>query len=122
MHNLVPAFITSQLAKGNKNGAYPAVGLFVDLTGFSSMTTALMELGQHGAETLAALMRGLFDPMIDCVYEHGGLISTFSGDAFTALFTIEGSAEETCLQAVHCAASILEDIARNRVHRTASRV
>ena len=45
-----------------------------------------MQHGQHGAEVLATVMRQIFEPLVRCVYEQGGFISTQAGDAFTALF------------------------------------
>ena len=118
MHNLVPAFITTELLRGNREGHFPAVGLFVDLTGYSTITTALMSLGQQGAETLAELMRDLFDPMITCVYENGGLITTFSGDSFTALFPIEEGSSDAPHSAMHCAIHIQEQITRKKIQQT----
>ena len=87
--------------------------MFADLTGFSTMTTALMALGQYGAETLAALMRDLFNPMISCVYENGGMITTFSGDSFTALFQIEAQSADAYHSALYCAAHIQEIVSNS---------
>ena len=56
------------------------------MSGFSAMTSALMAHGQHGAEVLAQVMRAIFDPLVEAVYAHGGFITVFAGDAFTAVF------------------------------------
>lgn len=45
-----------------------------------------MQHGKHGAEALAGIMHNVFAPLIQAIYEHGGMISGFAGDAFTALF------------------------------------
>jgi class 3 adenylate cyclase len=85
-HNLVPHFILKQYAAAERNGRFPATALFVDISGFSTITDALMQHGQHGAEVLATLMNSVFDPLVRCVYEQGGFIISFAGDAFTAVF------------------------------------
>lgn len=55
----------------------------------STITDALVAHGQHGVEALATLMRTVFEPLVQRVYEQGGLIVTFAGDAFTALFPLD---------------------------------
>jgi class 3 adenylate cyclase/tetratricopeptide (TPR) repeat protein len=88
VHRLVPDFILHEYAAGRTHGAFPAVGLFADISGFSTMTDVLMAHGQHGAEVLAAVMRAAFDPLIHSVYAHGGFVVLQAGDSFTALFPL----------------------------------
>lgn len=99
MDRLVPTFILDHYTAAEQDGGLTPTGslsgrltaacLFIDLVGFSDITDALMEHGQHGAEVLAAVMRDLFDPLVCTVYEQGGFITGFAGDAFTALFLSE---------------------------------
>ncbi|HZD56895.1 MAG TPA: tetratricopeptide repeat protein [Anaerolineales bacterium] len=91
MHQVVPHFILERYAAGQTRGTFSAVGLFADIYGFSTMTDALMEHGQHGAEVLAEVMRTAFEPLIYAVYGQGGFIATHAGDAFTALFPVDES-------------------------------
>ncbi|MCP5093962.1 MAG: hypothetical protein GY943_00255, partial [Chloroflexi bacterium] len=86
MHNLVPHFILTQHDLGKHIGTFDAAALFVDISGFTTITETLMQYGTVGAETLANLMRATFTPLIDRVYAHGGFIVGFAGDAFTAVF------------------------------------
>jgi hypothetical protein len=65
MHRVVPELIVENYRKGCYSGEFQAVSLFLDLTGFSTMTDVLMQHGQHGAEVLAGLMHGLFDPLVE---------------------------------------------------------
>lgn len=60
--------------------------LFLDVTGFTAMTVDLMQHGKEGAEVLSSLLNDLFEGLIESVQSHGGLITTFAGDAFTAVF------------------------------------
>jgi class 3 adenylate cyclase len=91
MHNLVPHFIQENFARGVSQGHFPAIGVFLDLTGFSKLSDILMEHGPHGAEVLAEVMRGLFAPLAEAISGQGGFIAKIAGDAFTALFPLTGS-------------------------------
>lgn len=92
MHNLVPQFILEQLKKRTLSGAFTAVGLFVDISGFTQLMETLMQHGQHGAEVMASVMLGIFEPLVQFVFEQGGFVSNFAGDAFTAFFPIDAPA------------------------------
>jgi len=72
MHRLVPDFIIDNYAHGNMSGEFPAVSLFIDVSGFTAATEALMAFGQHGAEVLADIMGAIFDPLVYNVYAQGG--------------------------------------------------
>ena len=86
MHNLVPHFIAEQYALGLRAGRLTAATMFVDISGFSTITSTLMGHGQYGAEVLASVMGDVFSPLIRSVYAHEGYIAGFAGDAFTAIF------------------------------------
>jgi predicted ATPase/class 3 adenylate cyclase len=103
MHQLVPHFILKHYAAGQENGEFPAAGMFVDISGFSAMTDALMEHGQHGAEVLAEVMRSAFEPLIHVVYEHGGFVAAHAGDSFTALFPLDAAPQQGMLNALAAA-------------------
>ncbi|MGW8145192.1 MAG: AAA family ATPase, partial [Anaerolineales bacterium] len=109
MRNLVPHFILEKYNSGETHGSLPAVGIFVDISGFSRITDELMEHGQHGAEVIADLMSNLFTPLIQITYEQGGFISTLAGDAFTAIFPMEEDEETTCLRTLSAAWQIQQD-------------
>lgn len=91
MKNLLPRFIHDKYLSemGNQtviSGDFESLGLFVDISGFTSMTEKLMQHGKEGAEILANTLYSVFDPLINAVHAHHGLITGFAGDAFTALF------------------------------------
>jgi len=93
VQQLVPNFILEQMALGHYGGTFRAVSIFVDVSSFTPMATALMEYSTEGAEVIADLLDAIFTPLTDIIYEHGGFVATFAGDAFTALFPITDSAE-----------------------------
>ena len=86
MQNLVPHFILENYAAGVYSGQMQVASLFVDISGFSAITNALSQHGSETAEVMADAMCRIFDPLVDAVYARGGFITTFAGDAFTALF------------------------------------
>ncbi|MBZ0281444.1 MAG: tetratricopeptide repeat protein [Anaerolineae bacterium] len=93
MPNLIPHFIHEQFQAGNKQGTFQAVALLVDVTGFTALTEELMQRGKEGAETLTATLNAVFNPLVESVYTNGGFITSFAGDAFTALFPMSSEAE-----------------------------
>ena len=92
--------------------------MFLDLSGFSTMTDALMQHGQHGAEVLAGLMHGVFDPLVESIFDFGGKIIGFAGDGIMALFPIEQDAQSTALRAVVSAYGIQQRLAKNPDRQT----
>lgn len=88
-YNLIPQFIDEQFAAATPSGSLDAVTLFMDMTGFTAMTQAFMQRGRDGAETLSTILNHVFAPVVQAVYEQGGFITGFAGDAFTALFPID---------------------------------
>ncbi len=106
MHWLVPHFILTHYTDGQASGEFLAAGMFVDISGFSVMTDALMDHGQHGAEVLAEVMRSAFEPLIRSVYEQGGFVVSHAGDGFTALFPLGADPETGMLHALAAAWSV----------------
>ncbi len=88
MHRVVPELIVENFRAGQYSGEFRAVGMFLDLSGFSKMTDTLMQHGQHGAEVLAGLMHGVFDPLVESIFEYGGKIVGFAGDGIMALYPV----------------------------------
>ena len=88
IHQLVPEFIYEKYRAGSSYGVFQGAALFADLSGFSVMTDALSAHGTHGAEVLADMMRVVFEPLVNAVYEQGGFVIGYAGDAFNAIFTV----------------------------------
>ena len=94
IHPMAPRFILEHHRRGVFSGEMSAAALFVDISGFSAMTDALMAHGQHGAEVSANIMRAALDPAIEAVFHHGGFVSNQAGDAFTAIFPVSASGSD----------------------------
>ncbi len=86
MKPLIPYLIQEQFKIGQNNGSFEAYTLFLDLSGFTAMTETLMQRGNEGAEVLSNILNHIFEPLVAAVYERGGLIPYFAGDAFNAVF------------------------------------
>jgi len=84
MHRLIPAFILERFDRNQMNGEFQATAMFLDIVGFTAMTQALMSNGKEGAEVSADVINRVFTPAINTIYEQGGFVSSFSGDAFTS--------------------------------------
>jgi len=118
MHRVVPELVVENYRAGHYSGEFPAVGMFLDLTGFSSMTDTLMQQGQHGAEVLANLMHGVFNPLVENIFNYGGKIVSFAGDGIMALFPIENDENNTALRALASAWTIQNKLLENPVRQT----
>ena len=118
MHRVVPELIVENYRAGKLSGEFPAVGMFLDLSGFSTMTDALMQHGQHGAEVLANLMHGVFDPLVESIFNHGGKIIGFAGDGIMALYPIEEDAKSVALSALASAWVVQHRLVENGQRRT----
>ncbi len=120
MHRVVPELIVEKYRAGIFSGEFPAVGLFLDLSGFSTMTDALMQHGQHGAEVLANLMHGVFDPLVESIFHYGGKIVSFAGDGIMVLYPVEDDAGSTYLRALTSAwliqRRLIENSQRNTIY------
>ena len=118
MHRVVPELIIENYRIGRYSGEFPAVALFLDLSGFSTMTDVLMQQGQHGAEVLAGLMHGVFDPLVESIFAHRGKIVSFAGDGIMALFPIESDERSIALTALASAWEIQHRLEENPWRQT----
>jgi predicted ATPase/class 3 adenylate cyclase len=112
MNALLPRFILERFLRDERMGTIHAHAMFVDISGFSAVTETLMLHGSEGAEVLSGLLGEIFAPMVESVHSAGGFVTSFAGDAFTALFewdpTSEGSMAHSAEAAMGCASAIQE--------------
>ena len=86
MTNLIPFIISENYKKNKFKGSFQAFTMFVDISGFTSLTEKLMKDKKSGSESLAIIINSLFQPIVKNIYNNGGMITGFAGDAFTAIF------------------------------------
>ncbi len=111
MHRIVPDFVIENYRAGRRRGTFRATGMFVDLSGFSTITDVLMRDRQHGAEQLSALLYSVFEPVVRAIFEHGGIILGFAGDALTAVYPDEADPQKVAWEALASAWSIRQSLA-----------
>ncbi len=116
MRWLVPHTILYHHARNQQCGRLRAASMFVDISGFTQLTETLMQHAKDGAEVLTEVLNSIFHPIVQEVYDHGGFISTFAGDAFTALFPLREP--EAVVHATQTAFFVSEFFARNRLVET----
>lgn len=106
-----PVPIDSPLAQD-----FQAAVMFADISGFTALTERLAEKGAAGVETLARILNDYFGQFIDLVYEYGGDVMKFGGDAIMVAWPIadapssptQGARRELTLRAAGCAFRIRE--------------
>lgn len=89
MGSLLPGFIVDNYKSHNYTGNFTAYTMFIDISGFTEITRELMQHSKEGAEILSRVINDIFAPSIQAVYENRGFVSSFAGDAFTAIFQAE---------------------------------
>ena len=118
MHRIVPDLIIENYRAQKYSGSFRAVGMFLDLSGFSAITDALMKQGQFGAEALAGLMRDIFDPVVASIFEFGGAIVGFAGDGIMTLFPVRDDERATSLRALAASQVIQQRLAEHTLGKT----
>ncbi|AHC13981.1 tetratricopeptide repeat protein [Salinispira pacifica] len=117
MH-IIPRFIVHQDLQENRRGTFPGAVIFLDISGFTAMTEALMVHGKAGAEQLSGIINSVFAPLLDIVYAHGGFVSTFAGDAFTVVFESKDQDGGVEKSAAACAGELSAYFYHNPLHTT----
>lgn len=116
MNNLIPPFIQQQYQAGRASGKLMAYTLNVDLSGFTPLTENLMQKGIRGAEELSNILNEIFEPLVHLVYQQGGFIPYFAGDAFTAIFPEVTPGPASARKTIETAA-LARDLFRRRENR-----
>ena len=86
MRQLIPPFIHENYLEGKYSGYFIGSVISVDIKGFTPLTETLMKSGKYGAEILSEVINEIFEKAIHIISENNGFITTFAGDAFTAVF------------------------------------
>jgi adenylate cyclase len=79
----------------------PVVIFFSDIRGFTSMSETM------GPDDIATLLTEYFTEMVEIVFEHGGTLDKFMGDAIMALWGAPIAHQDDAQRAIACAVSQL---------------
>jgi len=102
-----PVIANPQLPGIPAGGMYRGVFLFGDVSGFTPLSEKLKVLGQAGAEQITAIINGLFTHLTTVLFDHGGTLLKFGGDAMLGLFPATTD-EELARGALRAAQAALE--------------
>ena len=120
MNNLIPGFIADKYSNGILSGSFYAVTMFMDISGFTPMTGALIKNGREGTEILGEILNRIFGPVIDAIHGRKGFVTVFAGDALSAVFISESGTPGgiPADEAARCAFEIKENFRRAGVIET----
>lgn len=94
MRNLIPSFIVEKINLNLTKGNFFGYVISGDIENFTPMVENLMEKEKEGAEILGTILNKTLGNVTDTIYKNDGFITTFSGDAFTAIFFEDKSPTE----------------------------
>ncbi len=86
MFNVIPRFIADKTEKSNYSGSFKGSVLHLDIRGFTNLTEKLMISGDEGIEFLSKIINKIYKALIKKIYEEGGFVSSFAGDALYVVF------------------------------------
>ncbi|MFZ0014643.1 MAG: adenylate/guanylate cyclase domain-containing protein, partial [Acidimicrobiia bacterium] len=82
--------------------------VFVDISGFTNLSERLAQRGRIGAEELTGVLNRVFGRMLDIVFDRGGSLLKFGGDALLLLFETEDHVLQACAATVEMRAALRE--------------
>jgi class 3 adenylate cyclase len=85
MFKVVPDIVLEKIEKQSFKGSDEFFVFFVDIKGFTGLTENLMRDDVKGSETLSDIINFFFGELIKIVYQYGGDVLNFAGDAFTGI-------------------------------------
>lgn len=91
---------------------YPAAVLFADISGFTNLAERLGNRGSDGIEILTFHLNNYFGAIINIIFNHGGDVVKFAGDALVAMWPTSdtrGLGYSTLL-AAQCAMSLIKEL------------
>lgn len=118
MENLVPDRILKNFIDNKFTDEFDCFAMFVDISGFTSTTEALMKHGQEGAEILSDILKYLFNTTVKGVYDNGGYVTKYAGDAFTAIFEIKEDKKTTALRVMKAAKITNKFFDDNKIYKS----
>jgi class 3 adenylate cyclase/tetratricopeptide (TPR) repeat protein len=99
-HRYVPRDVAEWHAPARDWREVDGTLVFVDISGFTTLSERLAAHGRIGAEELTDVLDRVFGSMLDVAYARGGALLKFGGDALLLLFTGDEHATRACAAAV----------------------
>jgi class 3 adenylate cyclase/tetratricopeptide (TPR) repeat protein len=102
---------------------YSAVVVFIDISGFTTLTEQFIQSDSAGLEDLTQILNANFSHIIDLIYRYGGDVFKFAGDALLAIWVADSSPETLSPQVLHaaqCALAIQESVQARAIAKDVS--
>jgi class 3 adenylate cyclase/tetratricopeptide (TPR) repeat protein len=80
--------------------------VFVDISGFTNLSERLARKGRIGAEELTSVLNRVFGRMLEVVYDRGGTLLKFGGDALLLFFATHDHVMQACAATVEMRAAL----------------
>lgn len=78
--------------------------LFADIRGFTQLTE------QNEPELIVNMLNDFFEMMVECIFNHDGVLDKFVGDEVMAVWGVRVGQENHALSAIHCAIEMMNAI------------
>jgi class 3 adenylate cyclase len=90
---------------------FSAAIMFADISGFTALTERLAQRGPAGIEELTGHLSAYFSPIVELIYDYGGDVIKFAGDALLVAWPATTAPLATVTQAAaQCSLKILADL------------
>ncbi len=125
----VPILILDQLSQDTnpiqqpRADRYSAAVVFIDISGFTTLTEQFMQSDSAGLEELTQILNTNFGHIIDLVHRYGGDVFKFAGDALLAVWVTDSRPETLPPQVLHaaqCALAIQESVQTRAIAKNVS--
>jgi len=101
---------------------FDAAILFVDISGFTTLTEQLDLSGPTGVEQIAEILNDTFATLIDVIREYGGDVVKFAGDALWAIWPSPRNLDDVICQTLSCGMEIQKRFPVQNSHNITLRV
>lgn len=110
--NLVEEVVNGDLDLAQGGERRQSSVMFADIRGFTSMSEQL------DASEVTSMLNEYFEVMVDVVFQHGGTLDKYMGDAIMALFGVPKETDNYILDSVRCGLQMLTALrSLNRVRQ-----
>ncbi|MBN1970813.1 MAG: hypothetical protein JXR48_03650 [Candidatus Delongbacteria bacterium] len=103
---LIPWFILENYSINNIAGDFYSSVLFLDISGFSTITSMFTMESERGAEKVSEFLTLVFSPVIEIIQRYSGIIISFAGDSILVIFPGTHTRNLSQLQALKAAIEV----------------
>lgn len=110
--NLIPQYIAEKIEQNQFAGQFSGFVLTIDISGSVELCERLKLFGKGGIEELTKIINSIFHPVIDSIYNAGGFVAHFAGDAIMGIFPADESKMPIILNCLQKSMEIINNSSR----------